>query len=273
MTNGCDGPAVSAFYAFGRLPEFCNSLYISDHPMNSLVQPIPRHHDHAAASLVGRVDAVQRAEPGVARTAAKDRLWPLLFAFLAEMTRAHAARFGGLDPGTLYDIVADKTLYLLDRVETRDWRPGSWSGTQARAYLSRAARHSVVDHFRSLRRSRHHLDVPSSHSVTADSGEDILRRWQFATALHDCVGQLRARVRVIWILRVFFEFSSKQIARHPSVGMKPAAIDVALARTRTTIRRCMLRKDLDSSALVPGTFTVLWERFKQDLLVNGDRDA
>jgi hypothetical protein len=69
-------------------------------------------------------------------------------------------------------------------------------------------------------------------------------------------------MQTVWIFRVFLEMSTRQIAAHPEIAMKPGAVDVALARTRDKVRVCMKRRGFDPRDMPPGTFAVLWAEFR-----------
>ena len=68
--------------------------------------------------------------------------------------------------------------------------------------------------------------------------------------------------RVVWLLRVLYEMSSKTIAEHPEVLRNPGHVDVILGRCREQIRKCMHAHGLDARELPPGTFAELWRRFR-----------
>lgn len=241
--------------------------------MSTFLQLQSDSHDRAVSVLVDGIVEIQQAVDDRERRFAKDRLWPLLFSLLADLTRAHGSRFSGIDRDDLYDIVADKTLVILGKIEDREWQPSSWSNNQVRAYLSKTARHSLVDHVRTQQRARRRDERMVGSDRETESAEEVLRRRQFAAGLLACVERLRPRARAIWILRVLFEFPSKQVGRHPSVRMSPAAVDVALARGRRAIRTCMRKKNLDASSVLPGTFVAVWESFRSELVKHGGHDA
>lgn len=195
-------------------------------------------------------------------------LWPLLYGSLSRFARLHASRYGSIGPDLIHDIASEKAIDLLSRLDQGTWDPGRWSPAQLAGLLSRMARNGVVDHIRSVSRLRD-LDALQSlegrsaqvPSETADHG---LERRLFAAALRDCAGTLQRRARAVWLLRVFLELPSAQIARHPGVRMSAPAVDMMLMRCRRLIGRCMRRKGFESKDIPPGAFAVVWKAFGLD---------
>ena len=81
---------------------------------------------------------------------------------------------------------------------------------------------------------------------------------EHAHAIAECSGQFTAKARLVWVLRVFHELPSAQIARHPDVETTTAAVDTMLLRCRNQMRDCMTGKGFDLREMPPGTFTLLW---------------
>lgn len=76
---------------------------------------------------------------------------------------------------------------------------------------------------------------------------------------------MTAKARVVWFLRVFYERSSSEIARHPSVGVSPPAVDAMLLRCRKHMRTCMTAKSFDPERVPVGTLTILWDAISREL--------
>jgi len=214
------------------------------------------------------------ATDAAARDAALGELWVLMGAALLRYVRAHARPYGRLVEDDLRDIAADKALALYQQIQAGTWRPGELPPPQLCAFLSRVARNGLVDHFRTLERERRHglrpgpadqpppePATPPAHSVTA-TPDERLQGAQFAAALRDCAEHLPARARRAWFLRVFYDWSSREIAGHPGVGMTAGAVDVALKRARDSVTECMRKKGLQPSDMPTGTFVLLWEQYR-----------
>ena len=210
------------------------------------------------------------------RDRALSELWLLLNAALVKYLRVHRERHGRIDEEDIRDIASEKSLELLRKLDQKQWDPTSSKPAQLCSFISTLARNGLIDHLRAVESKRPRgfelmddvdslpgsVSSPRSGDDAVDLGVD---RLQFAEALRECALQLKPRTRTVWFLRVFLEMPSKRIATHPSVEMSPAAVDVALARCRDTIRECMIKKDFRPEDMPPGTFTVLWEAFQNEL--------
>ncbi len=168
----------------------------------------------------------------------------------------------------VHDIASEKAIDLLARLDKGAWDPGRWSPAQLAGLLSRIARNGVVDHIRSLRRLSDLDPLPclergsaQARSETADNG---LERRLFAAALRECAGTLQRRARAVWLLRVFLEMPSAEIARHPGVRMRAPAVDMMLMRCRRIIGQCMRGKGFEPKDIPPGAFAVVWKAFGLD---------
>lgn len=188
-------------------------------------------------------------------------LWTIVHFVLQRYARDAAHRFGPLDAEELRDIAADKSLELLGRLETGSWNPGASSPPELAAFLAGVARHGVVDRLRSRSRElRLILDAAAAEPLPDEP------RWgprpdtlEHARAIIACARVLTRKARRAWLLRVFYDFTSADIARHPDVDSTPAAVDAMLLRCRKVMRRCMRDKGLDPAAIPTGTFAMLWE--------------
>jgi hypothetical protein len=80
-----------------------------------------------------------------------------------------------------------------------------------------------------------------------------------AGAIAECLAQMTPRARFVWLLRVFYDMSSEEVARHPDLRTTPAAVDTMLLRCRRHMQRCAREKGFDPGSLPVGTLTTLWE--------------
>jgi hypothetical protein len=58
--------------------------------------------------------------------------------------------------------------------------------------------------------------------------------------------------------------SSKRIAVHPEILLKPGHVDVLLQRARKAIRDCMTKKHQDPEEIPPGAFAEIWAAFEAE---------
>jgi len=188
-------------------------------------------------------------------------LWTIVNLVLQRYARGAMHRFGQLDAEDLRDIAADKSLELLGRLETGSWDPGASGPEEIAAFFAGVARHGVVD----LLRSRSRELRSALAGAAREPGPAEPRGWprsdsvDHARAIIACARALTRKARRAWLLRVFYDFTSVDIARHPDVDSTPAAVDAMLLRCRKVMRRCMLDKGLDPGTLPTGTFSMLWE--------------
>jgi len=209
-----------------------------------------------------------------ARLAKRTEAWVLLNAALRRYLRRHAARMGRFDPADLEDIASEKSLELVARAESRTWRVSrSRAAGELAAYLDRVARNGIVD---ALRARARQADFEEEHRVATDGRTDAASSWadrgpgpdslvesrDFVAALSECAGALPRRSFIPWFLRVFHDMSTREIATHPDVGLKPGHVDVILMRAREAISRCMQAKGHDPAGMPPGTFIELWRQFR-----------
>ena len=103
-------------------------------------------------------------------------------------------------------------------------------------------------------------DHEGPNPVAADPAESKA----YAEALKRCAETLENRARTIWLFRVFYEMSSKEISTHPEVRIKPGYVDVILQRVRDSLRECMRRKGHDTHQLPTGVFVELWRAFRME---------
>jgi RNA polymerase sigma factor (sigma-70 family) len=221
-----------------------------------------------AARLIQRLpDSDRRVVPA---------LWQLLYVKLLQHMRAQSRRLGALAHEDLEELASQKALDLLNRIDSGEWDAAHAAPAEVVGFVSTVARNGVVDALRrGARQPRTSLetwmeteDSPSMTSSTEHPDGGIARR-EFAQALVACAEHLRAVHRRIWIFRVFYDMSSKQIASHPEVDLKASHVDVILQRSRERLRRCMQSRGLDTSEMPPGCFAALWSAFRLDEALEG----
>lgn len=204
---------------------------------------------------------------GDARQEARGQRWLLLNSVLLRYLRIHAAHLGSASREEFEDIAAEKSLDLLLRAGSGQWNSTGRSEGEIAAYLSTIARNGLLDLFRHPDRRRvtgvesgAELDPPAhdggAMARSANPEAEVARR-DFVRALCDCAAKLAPRSRVIWLFRVFYEMSSKEIASHPEVNLERGHVDVLLQRCRRAIRDCMQRRGFTAGDMPPGTFIEL----------------
>jgi hypothetical protein len=92
----------------------------------------------------------------------------------------------------------------------------------------------------------------------ADVARDV-EAGDTAGTIAECFERMTPRARLVWLLRVFCELSSEEVAAHPDLNTTPAAVDTMLMRCRQELRRCVQAKGFDPASLPVGTLTALWE--------------
>lgn len=197
---------------------------------------------------------------------ARSELWLLLNTALQQCIRAESRRTGAIDTDELLDLASEKSLELMNQVDSNRWRPQEDPPERVRAFVWRVGRNGLVDY---LRRERRRATMPvadaEAHAGPAsqsDAPDAELERSEFVEALVQCVGDLRARERAAWLFRVFLEMTSREIAVHPEVDAKPSHVDVILQRCRTRVRDCMRGKGYRPADIPRGAFVALWASFR-----------
>lgn len=201
---------------------------------------------------------------------ARGQLWLLLNSVLRRSVGYHASRYGGIPREDLEDIAAQKSLELLNRINGGDLDLTDRNPKQLTAFLSSVAEHGLMDLFRQRTRVTP-LDVANPGSQTdefriaprdsAGPAAGIESR-AYAAALRECAEHLEERARKIWIFRVFYEMSTREISAHPEVQIKPGYVDVTLQRVRDAMRNCMQRKGHDTHEMPTGVFVEMWRAFR-----------
>lgn len=210
--------------------------------------------------------------PSSQRDRLRGEAWVLLRTALTTYIRYHAGHLGTLSRETVEDLAAEKSFDLLRKSESGNWNVNGWSGPQVAAFVYSVARNGVVDHLR-VAGPRRLVRLPEGDAGDDSSDSLALRSngaWsedpaaqveatEYATHLARVVTALKPRARLIWFLRVFFDWPSKRIADHPDVRMPASHVDVELQRTRTRVRAWMESAGFDVHEIPAGTFASLWQ--------------
>jgi len=208
------------------------------------------------------------------RSSLQAELWVLLNVALHRYLDHHSGRVGSFAREDLEDIASQKSLELLRCAESGSWEPSGRGAAEIAGYLSTVARNGLIDHARRARRGAPYSeewDDPSElepPAVTEETPDVQVERREFLGALRGCVETLTPRLRTIWFFRVFYDMTSKDIARHPEVGLNAGHVDVLLQRCRDGIRDCMKRKGHSSDQVPPGTFVELWQCLRADAVTS-----
>jgi DNA-directed RNA polymerase specialized sigma24 family protein len=200
----------------------------------------------------------------------REEFWLLLNSALSRYARWHAWRYGGLPPEDVEDVIAEKSLDLQRKVESGRWDLSERSAGEIAAYISKVARNGLltcrgrrargatcVRETRMTWNEEHRLRVAGAGQISP-----TVEKSEYAGALIACVRQLGDHARSAWIFRAFLRMTTKEIASHPEVQLKPTHVDVLLSRTREAIRECMRSKGYESAEMPPGTFIELWNAFR-----------
>jgi len=177
-----------------------------------------------------------------------------------------AGRVAPVSQEDLEDLASQKALELLLRAEEGAWDPGGRPDHEVAGYVSKVARHALVDLARRRGRESPAPDDPEAWAtVLAERGGDAVRpedrivAQEFARALRACVAALAPRAQLAWYHRVFLERPSREIAA--DLGLSPAHVDVVVQRARAALRACMEQKGHRDPQLRAGAFVELWRHF------------
>lgn len=244
-------------------------LRSDDESMTAAAQPpVPQWPEH----LKRLADRLETTSGPVEREAVGAEVWQLLHLALRGYLTRHCARYHWRSREDLEDLAARKALELLNRLIAGQWIVADRSAPEIARFLGTVAHNSLADLIRANQRRREigeaYDDDLGSDATTAPMGklpapEVLLERREYAHALRHCVGELSGRAQRIWFYRILLEMPSKQIARHPEIGLKAPHVDVILQRCRKAIRKCMRRKGHQPQDMPPGTFVELWKIFRR----------
>jgi DNA-directed RNA polymerase specialized sigma24 family protein len=204
------------------------------------------------------------------RERARAELWTLVNLVLQRYVGAIARRSGGVGPDEVPDIASEKALDFIRRLDQPEWNLEPYSTAQIVSFFTRMSHNGVIDSLRKkgrelplLTNDDGTLAVEREPTSTADAESGVLGP-EYARAILECFSNLTPRARLAWFLRVFYELSSRDIARHPGVRTTPAAVDMMLLRSREHVRTCMEARGLDAAKMPTGTFGALWNVFGGD---------
>lgn len=208
-----------------------------------------------------------RSTQGEERERILGEIWTLIILGLEKYMRAFSRRYGAQDRDEIRDIARDKALDLLVRLDRQAWDTKASTPAQLCAFLASVARNGIVDHWRTRNREVQVSESPRSGDDPIEQAGALLPVFdgvpvyagEQAQAIAECSRRLSPRARWVWFLRVFYELSSVDIARHPEVAGTPAGVDTMLLRCRSQMRDCMTSKGFDPGRIPVGAFTLLWE--------------
>lgn len=202
-----------------------------------------------------------------AHGAARGEIWLILNFAVSRFLAYHAQHLGPLSDADLEDIASEKSLDLVRKLDSGTWEITDRTDEEIAGFVSRVARNGAVDFLR--RRHRHReieVDLDRSrdaaeHGVRSGLGrpDADLERRRFAEALKECAGQIKPRTRRIWFFRVFYGLSTREIALHPEVAIKPKGVESLVDRTSRSIGDCMERKGHRVTELPAGAFVEMWD--------------
>ena len=206
----------------------------------------------------------------------RGELWLLLNTVLLRRIRFESHRTGAIDAEEIEDLASEKSLELMNKLDDGRWNLATSSRENVIAFIATVARNGLIDWLRrkGRRATQSKADVESSGElpIPAHTTPDAqVQRTAFAAAMVTCANKLQPQHRRVWMLRVFLSLSTKRIARHPEVNLKPGHIDVILQRCRDNVRECMRDAGYSADDVVPGTFTALWRAFRLDELDIAER--
>jgi RNA polymerase sigma factor (sigma-70 family) len=222
--------------------------------------------------------ALQRTQDESTRRETSGQAWKILYFALSQYLRSHASRLGGISREDIEDLAEEKSLDLINRIVSKKTDFSDRSPPEIASFLSKVARNDLLDF---LSRSRRRV-VPDDENAAewdvagisegimmnkTDQPDVKVEREEFTRALRQCIENLDWRSRLIWFFRVFYGMSSKDIAVHPEIDVKPGHVDVILQRSREAIRRCMQRKNYQPNDMPPGTFTELWKELRLNSVI------
>jgi RNA polymerase sigma factor (sigma-70 family) len=223
----------------------------------------------ALCRAVGPGTGPDAPEPQDVRQVRRVAAWIALRDALARFLRQQAPRFPAVSVEDQEDLASTKSLELLSRAESGEWRLEGRSGGELAGYLATVARHALIDQAKNAARFVPHAETDAD-TAGDDSGQQpaaaapgvtpevpVLAR-EFTAALRDCVAQLRPRNRRVWFFRAFYGMSSRDIAQHPAVAIRVAHVDVLVQRARVAIRSCLKSKGLEPIDMPAGAFVTVW---------------
>jgi DNA-directed RNA polymerase specialized sigma24 family protein len=174
-------------------------------------------------------------------------------------------------PEDIEDLAGSRSLELIRRAEYGDWNPEGRSPEEIAGYLAAIARNSLLRLTGKRARER---GLPEAWSggdpVNGNDGRKpeissppvqygAVEAGEFIAALEECVGRLKPGARRVWFFRAFYAMSSRDIAGHPEVGLRPDHVDVVVQRARDALKSCLGAKGFTPREFPAGSFSALWE--------------
>jgi RNA polymerase sigma factor (sigma-70 family) len=222
--------------------------------------------------------ALQHPQDESSRRETSGQAWKILYFALSQYLRYHASALGGVSREDLEDLAEEKSLDLINRIVSKKTDFSDRSPPEIASFLSRVARNDLLDF---LRRSRRRVvpkdeDLPEwdvgersgGFTVSQTESPDVcVEREEFVGALRECIEKLDWRSRLIWFFRVFYGMSSKDIANHPEIELKPSYVDVLFQRSRQVVGECMHRKKYQPDDVPQGSFTELWKELRLNSVI------
>ena len=204
-------------------------------------------------------------------------VWQLVHFSLSRYLRYHTSRVGQLAHEDLEDIASEKSLELIQNIDTSSGSFGRLKATEIPGFLSTVARNGLIDGLKARRRLVQTEEgddmtdqVTTQIRIAPDRPDTPVERAEFAQALRKCAEALDGRTRMVWFFRVFYDMSSKRIAKHPKVELKASHVDVMLQRGRESVTQCMKKKGYEPQDMPPGTFVALWKMFHPEIEVESE---
>ncbi len=222
----------------------------------------PMPNERWPLQLAAAVADARNARPAQ-RMRTRPRLWALLHAGLYASLRAQAGRVTAVSREDLEDLASQKALELLLRAEEGAWDPEGRAEHEIAGYVSRVARHALVDLAR--RRGRecpppeddeHWAVAIAEHTGERAGPDEQFAAREFVSTLRECLAALAPRARQAWFRRVWLERPSREIAAR--LGVNAAHVDVIVQRARGALRGCMEKKGQPEPRYRPGAFVDLW---------------
>jgi RNA polymerase sigma factor (sigma-70 family) len=229
--------------------------------------------DPVWALEVLRLHAAVRSIPsGRERDGSRGDLWRLLFESLMRYLRGQSRSFRNCSVNDLEDIAAEKALEILGRAESGAWDLSDRSAAEVSGYIAKVARNGWLDFVkRAAREVRMNDDdspepdgngLPKLHAERGTTPSDLAESAELANAVRECAARLPERERRVWFFRAYYDMSSREIAAHPAVALKPAHVDVIAQRARDALRDCLRSKGHEGGDAPAGAFVEIWEQLE-----------
>ena len=225
-----------------------------------------------AIRLAELVRALGLPQDAAVRERCTRELWLIINSVLYMNLRIHSRRMPSVRGEDIEDIRGEKSLELVIRAESGKWDLDGRHPKEIAGFLAAVARNGLSD---LLSKQGRQVPLPDESAAPVDlaNRDPVIshvpdppnvpaERRAYVEALLACAARLDKRTVSVWFLRVLCDLSSKEIAAHPDVGLKPAHVDVLLHRARGSMRACMQGKGLSPGDMPPGCFAALWQALR-----------